>query len=434
MLASTNAAVTVPMSVTVPQGSASATFTATTSVVTSSISVNITATYGGVTQYAALIVVPYTVELRKHKDGRPLLLASLGWEKHVGNLLSGPPDWELTHTLRPGWLAGSVEDREATGVVPGYSDWESVESIEAALAASPPGPPKRNLIYSPEMNLLAESELTWPREKAILYEYIWFNGHPVTQIDGTAVTHWTFTDHLGTPLIQTTASQAIWWRAEYEPYGQVWTLRTADQHQPLRLPGQEAEQFNLGQNGATERSYNVFRWYRSSWGRYTQPDPLGLDNAIDLYSYSTDRPTIIIDPFGLRPCTACDQCPSGKWSYQGLGGSIGFIFGGSFSIGYFTCDRGLVPQDVPVTITCRLKGPIATIGGGVEFSIPGVPAACACNAGELYGTFEGELFSPGPVSASVGSCSQTGGGTLTIGVGRGAGGGIAHTTCTVRPR
>lgn len=25
----------------------------------------------------------------------------------------------------------------------------------------------------------------------------------------------------------------------------------------------------------TEENYNVFRWYRAGWGRYTQADPLG---------------------------------------------------------------------------------------------------------------------------------------------------------------
>jgi hypothetical protein len=88
----------------------------------------------------------------------------------------------------------------------------------------------------------------------------------VAQVDAGTTTHWTFTDHLGTPTIQTDTSAAIYWRAEHEPYGKVFALRSADQHQPLRLPGQEAEQLNLGPNGATERSYNIFRWYRPTWG------------------------------------------------------------------------------------------------------------------------------------------------------------------------
>ena len=166
--------------------------------------------------------------------------------------------------------------------------------------ASFPGGTKRYFFYNPEMNLIAESDLTIASAPPIAYEYIWFNGHPVAQVDGGVVTHWTFTDHLGTPTIQTDSSGAPYWRAEYEPYGSVFALRTADQHQPLRLPGQEAEQLNLGANGTTEREYNIFRWYRGNWGRYSQSDPIsGPDDPGNPYSYVNDGPLDGIDPLGL---------------------------------------------------------------------------------------------------------------------------------------
>src|SRR5207253_1504161 len=49
-------------------------------------------------------------------------------------------------------------------------------------------------LYTPEMNLLAETDLTTAQHPAIANEYIWFNGHPVAQIDSTGTTSWTFTD------------------------------------------------------------------------------------------------------------------------------------------------------------------------------------------------------------------------------------------------
>ncbi len=88
----------------------------------------------------------------------------------------------------------------------------------------------------------------------------------------------------------------------------------AEQHQPLRLPGQEAEQLNLGNNGLTERFYNVFRWYRPNWSRYTQPDPIGLDGGLNLYSYADDDPVGLADPGGLRPCS--DQIPRDLKCFQ----------------------------------------------------------------------------------------------------------------------
>ena len=164
---------------------------------------------------------------------------------------------------------------------------------------------RRYSFYSPEMSLLAETEIkTDTGTPAVQYEYIWFNGHPVAQVDPGPTTHWTFTDHLGTPLIQTNDAGVPYWRAEYEPYGRIFAYNPpglADQHQPLRLPGQEAEQLNLGPNGATERSYNIFRWYRSGWGRYTHPDPEPFAWAIspEAFGYSGQSPLRFVDRVGL---------------------------------------------------------------------------------------------------------------------------------------
>jgi RHS repeat-associated protein len=50
------------------------------------------------------------------------------------------------------------------------------------------------------------------------------------------------------------------WRVEYDPYGTVYTYRAgATKYQPLRFPGQEND-------GSSETSYNIFRWYRSVGG------------------------------------------------------------------------------------------------------------------------------------------------------------------------
>jgi RHS repeat-associated protein len=168
----------------------------------------------------------------------------------------------------------------------------------AALPAIATGT-RQFFLYTPELNLLAETELTANAHPLIASEYVWWNGHPVAQVDATGTTSWTFTDHLGTPILQTSAQQGIVWRAEYEPFGTIYALRSYDKHQPLRLPGQEAEQLGLEANGVTDRSYNVHRWYRGEWGRYTQADPLGLRGGVDLYSYVLANPLRYTDPLGL---------------------------------------------------------------------------------------------------------------------------------------
>lgn len=51
--------------------------------------------------------------------------------------------------------------------------------------------------------------------------------------------------------------------------------------------------------------YNIFRWYRASWGRYTQADPIGRHGDPNLYTYVLGNPTRYIDPLGLRVYRCC---------------------------------------------------------------------------------------------------------------------------------
>jgi RHS repeat-associated protein len=170
-------------------------------------------------------------------------------------------------------------------------------------------------LYDPSMHLQSESSLS---SGSIAYDYIWFAGRPVAQEDVGGQTHWTATDHLGAPFLQTTSTGTVYWQADYEPFGAIYNERTSDVHQPLRYPGQEAEEFTLGNgNGNTGRFYNGFRWYRPAIGRYTQPDPLAYaGGSFSLYAYAGNNPENFADPMGLcsnsgpGPCLPWIGCPS----------------------------------------------------------------------------------------------------------------------------
>ncbi|HEX9982475.1 MAG TPA: RHS repeat-associated core domain-containing protein [Thermoanaerobaculia bacterium] len=179
-----------------------------------------------------------------------------------------------------------------------------------------PGDLTRHYVYTPELNLLAETTFSTVLGQTFEYEYIWFAGQPLAQITtATQTTHWYLPDHLGTPILQTDETATVVWRAEYTPYGPIHTYRTGiAKHQPLRFPGQEA---TVGR----ELSYNIFRWYRGGWGRYTQSDPIGLNGGLNMFVYVIGNPVTLGDRIGAAPefpqfpKTHRGPCYSEEWKY-----------------------------------------------------------------------------------------------------------------------
>jgi RHS repeat-associated protein len=74
--------------------------------------------------------------------------------------------------------------------------------------------------------------------------------------------------------------------------------RGESRHQPLRLPGQVAD------DGA-ELYQNVFRWYRPTAGRYTQSDPIGFRGGLNLFAYADGNPVRWSDRLGLKVYKCC---------------------------------------------------------------------------------------------------------------------------------
>jgi len=203
--------------------------------------------------------------------------------------------------------------------------------------------------YTPELNLLAQSD--WHQFSLGFNgtEYIWFGGQPVAQFyTDERPPRYTFTDHLGTPILQTDPEASVVWRVEYEPYGSIFTYRTDpgdDQGQVLRFPGQEYDYIS-------GLAYNIFRWYSADGGRYTQADPIGIAVSPNVYVYTGDRPIVLMDSNGLQ---ARDTALTDLTPYQGC------------------CDRALANGLFNNTTTPDT--------GGIVMCCSGVKVACAKKSG-----------------------------------------------------
>ena len=381
-LTSSDPSVIVPSRVTVKKNQSSETFSVTSSVVTAPKSVAITAAYGGAIQQTSVIVAPqnsialasFTIApLRVTGGSASAGTVTLNAPAPVGgavitiaaqrrNMVSVPASITITEGVTSTTFAIGTDPihgnrdravaidatyngitRTATLTIAPLSSASRTATQPPALcasatlapclpimgiaAATTAIPPQHQYsLYSPELSLLAETQSTSASAPAIAYEYVWFAGVPLAQIEtSSGATHYYFNDHLGTPILTTDSSGAIDWRVEREPYGKIILTRAGlNRHQPLAFPGQEEDQ-------AADRSYNIHRWYRGGWGRYTQADPLGIirggGEIEHVFSYARSAPLLVVDPYGLdaitndpgiQNCIYCiyDRGGYGNWNFE----------------------------------------------------------------------------------------------------------------------
>ncbi|HET7436021.1 MAG TPA: RHS repeat-associated core domain-containing protein [Thermoanaerobaculia bacterium] len=348
-LLSDSPAASVPQTVKVHNSSTSASFAITTTTVTTPAAATISAMYGGVVQRTRVIVAPqnavtlaaFTISPAQVIGGNaatgtltlsapaPYGGAVVSLQARRRNMVSVPQ----TVTIPEGATATTFSI--ATDVLASKHE-KSVEivatyngiSVSAVLTIAPPATADaamkpvalcasmtvapcltrtaltaaatattvyetQHTLFTPELTLLAETAATMSGAPPIAYEYVWFAGQPLAQIDNaTGAISYYFNDHLGTPILQTSATGRIVWEPQYDPYGTIVSFgRGESKHQPLRFPGQTA-------NDDGDLYQNVFRWYRAGAGRYTQADPLDKGEG-GIYVYAAAVPSAVTDPLGL---------------------------------------------------------------------------------------------------------------------------------------
>ena len=214
-----------------------------------------------------------------------------------------------------------------------------------------------NFFFDQNQNLIEKIYTTLSQN----IKEIWFGDRPVAQVDTTG-THWTFADHLGTPLIETSPTPAITWQVEAPTYGRVFATRVNTAGASLlAFPGQSYD-------FSSERNYNNARWYHPVWGRYTQSDTLGARKNPEIYGYGMDDPAMWTDSRGLSPSNGCIPMPilvpdppvfipiCSRISFGPHGEFQANVYGKFCGPGYAFSILGLPEQDYPATAYDKARG------------------------------------------------------------------------------
>ena len=86
---------------------------------------------------------------------------------------------------------------------------------------------------------------------------------------------------------------AVVWRSETLPFGQELVALNAEKEHRMSFPGQYRDE-------ESGMSYNYFRDYDASVGRYVQSDPSGLSGGINSFVYVESNPIRYYDNLGLQ--------------------------------------------------------------------------------------------------------------------------------------
>ncbi|EMA5682104.1 RHS repeat protein [Salmonella enterica] len=117
---------------------------------------------------------------------------------------------------------------------------------------------------------------------------------PLVRVDGQGPNsryRWYHCQPNGMPERLSDEKGDICWESVTSAWGRT-ECESGDEEENLRFQGQYLDR-------ETGLHYNLFRYYDPECGRFTQPDPIGLNGGINLYSYGPN-PLNWIDPLGLK--------------------------------------------------------------------------------------------------------------------------------------
>jgi RHS repeat-associated protein len=159
----------------------------------------------------------------------------------------------------------------------------------------------RKYVYDLDGRIIAERD----EQNQPVRETIFVDGHPVAEMvgaPGSTTIRYIHTDHVGLPRLMTDGSGAVIWDSAFMPFGEQ-VSATGSTSTDHRFQGQLADTH-------ASLSYNYFRDYDPTLGRYIQSDPIGLDGGLNRVSYVDGNPLQYADPYGLNRRSAGPTAPS----------------------------------------------------------------------------------------------------------------------------
>ncbi|WP_377160873.1 RHS repeat-associated core domain-containing protein [Roseateles sp. UC29_93] len=212
---------------------------------------------------------------------------SFGYDA-AGNTLS---DTGLGYTTTYG-LDNRLASLTSAGVTTTYNYDAGGQRVRKVTGTSKP-----HYVYDQSGKLLGE----YNSSGGALQEFVWLGDTLIAVLTNSTTTeprvYYAYSDHLNTPRVIVNSAGDVRWRWIAEPFG-----TTAAETVPnslenlvvnLRFPGQYFDK----ESGL---SYNYFRDYDGTIGRYVQSDPIGLNGGINTYAYVGGNSIQYVDPSGLE--------------------------------------------------------------------------------------------------------------------------------------
>ena len=156
----------------------------------------------------------------------------------------------------------------------------------------------------------------YDRDGVAQQETVWLGEKPVAVLMPSGV-YSVHADHLNTPRVLLDAAGTPVWRWNGDAFGVGGAARDPDKDEQkvaynLRFPGQYFDK-------ETGLHYNYLRdAYDPRTGRFSQPDPIGIEGGLNPYAYAIGNPVSLVDPDGLD-ATVCLYPGAGTAGHVGIG-------------------------------------------------------------------------------------------------------------------